>query len=146
MNKYLKWTAYAVLGLVVLGALLPDDKAAVANDAEATIANTAALPTAPPIKVTARDLFKAYEANEIAADSQYKGKRIEISGQIESIASDMFDEPLVQLSAGNFQNVGAQGLTKDVAAKLTKGQSITLVCNGAGEAIGTPMLDKCAVK
>lgn len=144
MKKLLKWVLIIFAGLIVLAVLLPQDKDAAAVEATSA-ADAAEAAAAPAIKVTARDLFKAYEANEIAADSQYKGKRIEITGEIESIASDMFDEPLVQLSAGDFQNVGAQGLSKEVAGGLSKGQSITLVCTGAGEAIGTPMLDKCSV-
>ena len=115
----------------------------------AEAANSQAAPPAPAadaIKVSARDLFRAYEANEIAADSQYKGKPIEITGTVEGITSDLMDEPVVQLSAGQFQSVNANGLEKNVAAGLTKGQSVTLSCTGAGEVIGSPMLDKCSIR
>lgn len=145
MKKLLKWVLIVFAGLIVLAVLLPQNKEGDAADATRA-ADAAEASAAPAVKVSARELFQAYEANEIAADSQYKGKRIEISGEIESIASDMFDQPLVQLSAGEFKYVGVQGLTKEVAAGLAKGQSIALVCNGAGEAIGTPMLDGCAIK
>lgn len=105
----------------------------------------ASAPVADAIKVSARDLFRAYEANEIAADSRYKGKPIEVTGTVEGITSDLMDEPVVQLSAGEFQSVNASGLDKSVAAALSKGQTVTLNCTGAGEVIGSPMLSNCSL-
>ena len=35
-----------------------------------------------PVTVMARDLFAAYEANEVAADRQYKGKRLMVAGAV----------------------------------------------------------------
>lgn len=106
-----------------------------------------AAPPADAMKVSARDMFKAYEANEIAADQQYKGKAIEMTGIVESISSDMMDEPVVQLATGNeFQSVNARGLPKAVAGNLSKGQSITLNCKGGGEIVGSPVLDDCSLR
>jgi hypothetical protein len=117
-------------------------RAAAANTQESAVAATAA----DAIRVSAGDLFRAYAANEIAADSQYKGKPIEITGTVDGISSDLMDEPVVQLSAGQFQSVNANGLEKNVAAGLAKGQSVTLSCTGAGEVIGSPLLDNCSVR
>lgn len=140
------------IGLAVLAGAAVSGDAYNEYKARAEAANTAsseqaqAAPAGDAIKVTARDMFKAYEANEIAADSQYKGKPIEISGTVESISSDFMDQPVVQLAAGEFQAVNAQGLSKDVAGALAKGNQVTLLCTGAGEVVGSPILDKCTVQ
>lgn len=106
-----------------------------------------ASPAADAIKITAHELLDAYAANEVAADGQYKGKTLEVTGKVVGIDSGMDDEPVVQLETSNeFEHVHARGLSKDVAASLSKGTTITVVCTGGGEVIGTPMLDDCKVK
>ncbi|HZH44276.1 MAG TPA: hypothetical protein VEY50_09365 [Lysobacter sp.] len=138
---------WGILGAAALsGDAYQDYKArAEARDNSAAAVEQAA--PADAIKVTAAELFASYEANEVAADSQYKGKTLEITGKVAGIDSGMGDEPVVQLESSNmFQHVQARGLSKDVAASLAKGSKITLVCEGAGEVIGSPMLDDCRVR
>lgn len=99
------------------------------------------------IVVSARQLHAAYDANEISADQNYKGKTLEVTGIVESIGSDFSDEPSVNLSAGNeFGWVTASGLATSVAASLSKGQQVTLVCVGAGEVASFPMLSDCEMR
>jgi hypothetical protein len=51
--------------------------------------------------VTARDLYAAYEANEVSADAQYKGKRFTIDGVIDTIGKDVLQTPYVALKTPN---------------------------------------------
>lgn len=138
------------IGLAILAGAAVSGDAYSDYKARAEAANATSREQAAPvdaIKVSARDLFKAYEANEIAADSQYKGKPIEITGTVESISSDFSDEPVVQLSGGEmFQMVHANGLDKATAGGLSKGQGVTLACTGAGEVIGMPSLSNCSLR
>lgn len=98
------------------------------------------------IAVNAEELFAAYKANEIAADQRYKGKPIRVSGVIEDITSDVFDNAVVQFQAGGFmEQVHAGGLPNTVAAQLSKGERVSLLCKGNGEVIGFPMLDECLI-
>ncbi|GAA5004802.1 hypothetical protein FNZ56_06750 [Pseudoluteimonas lycopersici] len=135
------------IGIAVLAGAVSSAAHTSASSTTAVSSDSAtAQPPVDAIKLSARDLFNAYQANEIAADGQYKGKPLEISGVIESIDSDVMDEPSVQLSVDEFQTVAAHGLPKDVAAQLAKGQSITLNCTGAGEVIGSPVVDHCSLR
>lgn len=139
------------IGLAVLAGAAVSGDAYKDYKARAEAANAAkteqAAPAADAIKITARELFKAYDANEVAADSKFKGKPIEITGVVESISSDIADEPVVQLSGGEmFQMVHANGLDTATAAGLSKGQEITLACTGAGEVIGMPSLSDCSLR
>lgn len=139
------------IGLAVLAGAAVSGDAYKDYKARAEAANAAkteqAAPAADAIKITARELFKAYDANEVAADSKFKGKPIEITGVVESISSDIANEPVVQLSGGEmFQMVHANGLDTATAAGLSKGQEITLACTGAGEVIGMPSLSDCSLR
>jgi hypothetical protein len=102
----------------------------------------------PPIDVTARVLFKAYDANEVSADDTYKGKKIRVSGTVSSIDKDMFDHIIVRLSGGDSFGINTVDATvlpsqKGAAAQLSKKQAVTLLCTGNGKVMD-PQLDDCS--
>ncbi|AOK03317.1 tRNA_anti-like [Burkholderia pseudomallei] len=98
------------------------------------------------VSVTAGALFTAYEKNEVAADQKYKGKALSVSGTIQSIDKDAFDNIVVKLRSSNeFMPVNAY-LSKEheaLAASLEKGKKVTWTCEGDGRLIGSPMLRDC---
>lgn len=146
VSPIIYFVGLAVLASAAIGGDAYKDYKARAEAANAVKTEQAA-PAADAIKITARELFKAYSANEVAADSKFKGKPIEITGVVESISSDITDEPVVQLAGGEmFQMVHANGLDTATAAGLSKGQEITLACTGAGEVIGMPALSDCSLR
>ena len=53
--------------------------------------------TKPNLIVSAKKLYKDYNANEIAADEKYKGKIIEVTGVIRDIGNDIMDNAYVTL-------------------------------------------------
>lgn len=98
----------------------------------------------PAIPVTARDYFSLYQENEVAADAQFKDKHVEITGTVAGINKDVMDKVYVELETSNqFMSVHASGVSQDVAARLSKGDQVTLNCVGAGMIIGTPRLEEC---
>ncbi len=98
------------------------------------------------IVVTADEMVATYKGNEIAGDQKYKGKKVEITGEVERIDSDVTDEPVVILAAkDSLLGVRVEGLSKAAAAKLTKATQATFICKGAGELVGSPRVDGCSV-
>lgn len=98
------------------------------------------------ISVSADELLDAYESNEVAADAKYKGKKVRVTGKLSSIGSGFGDEPLLQLGSKMFPHVSATGVEKSEAARLTKGQDITLECKADGEIASMPQLTNCSIK
>lgn len=143
-------TIAVALAFLAAAACTPPSGQPAATDAPA--ADAAAAPAEPKaeepaIAVTSLELAAAYEENEIAADQKYKGKRLEVTGTITGIDSDLMDKPVVQLETKNpFMSAGASGLPVEVAATLKKGQKITLICTGNGEVMTMPQLNECVVK
>lgn len=148
LKKLLKWILIIVIGLIVLGfigAMLSDDEPSTA----ASTNTTADAPVETAIPVTAQQLFDAYDSNEVAADKQYKGQLLQISGTVASIDSGLTDNAQVQLATSNdFMSVSATGDENfdNAAASLNKGQSVTLLCRGEGEVIGSPMVGDCVIQ
>lgn len=151
MKKLLKWVVIVLAGLFVLGLIVGQgDKKGTATAAESANGEAeetaAAAPPAPAVEVSATQLFQDYDANEVAADQKYKGKRLKVTGSVAGINKNAFDNIYVEIATPNeFSSVHAQGIPEATAAALQKGQAIEVSCNGAGLMMGSPMLDECSV-
>ena len=99
-----------------------------------------------PLEVSAADLFAAYDANEVAADNQYKGKQLAVTGTVAGINKDFTDEVYVEIAGNEFLNIHARGIDPTVAAGLAKGTKITVVCEGGGLMMASPILNECEVR
>ena len=85
------------------------------------------------IIITASNLFTVYEKNEIKAEQVYKGKKVEITGIIDSIGTDILDNPYVKLSSGEkYSMTGVQCFFEDKdeiekVANLNTGETVTII-------------------
>jgi TM2 domain-containing membrane protein YozV len=88
----------------------------------------------PVAELSAWQLLKAYEDNEVSADDAYKGKWLKVSGSVESIGKDILDAPYVALKTGQYEIRSVQIYFKDNSqlGSLRKGQNITIIgrCKG----------------
>lgn len=101
---------------------------------------------APTIEVENRKLWNDYEANEVAADDAYKGKRLKVTGVVASIDKNVTNDVVITLASPNeFMNTMAamEDSESKKAAALKKGAKIVLVCEGNGRIVGTPSLADC---
>lgn len=152
MKKVLKWIGIVVIALIVLGfigAMLGDDTDGATTSDTKPSGTTAVESNETALPVTAQQLFDAYDSNEVAADKQYKGKLLQIDGKVASIDSGLTDSAQVQLATSNdFMSVTATGdeAFDDAAAGLSKDQSVSLLCRGEGEIIGSPMVGDCVIQ
>jgi RecG-like helicase len=100
------------------------------------------------IKISARALHAAYEANEVAADNQYKGKILAVTGTVEDIAKDFLDKPYVTLNVGTFfQSVHCyfSGKENNILAQLKKNQRVTIIGKCDGFVMLSVMMKNCEV-
>jgi hypothetical protein len=84
------------------------------------------------LRVDANTYAKDYDANEIAADNKYKGKKILLIGKINSINKDIGGNGYLALRGpGMFQDVQARlsDAGMEGAADLAKGMTVYLVCD-----------------
>lgn len=143
------------IGLAIFGAAVSSSSykdyaeraKAAAADAQVAQGEASTARAVPAVEVTASQLFAAYEANEVAADNEYKGKALAVSGKVAGINKDFTDEVYVELESGSpFQSIHARGIPQDAAAALQKGQSITVECVGSGLMVGSPILKDCTLR
>ncbi|MBS1662787.1 MAG: hypothetical protein JST68_17210 [Bacteroidetes bacterium] len=92
--------------------------------------------------VSAKEYYKKYQENEVAADNVYKGKKLAITGTVESINKDIADDAYISLVGDGELSMGVQCHLQDAqkAATVKKGTQITIIGTGDGMLIGFPQL------
>ena len=135
-----------VLGLIILAVLLFGSGGS--DDGSVGSADPAK-PAEPALKVTARELATAYEANEAAAQQRFGNKPLEVTATVTGVQLDFSDKPFLTLAGANeFTGPQAQltEASQTKASGLAKGNAVTLICGGVSEVVGTPMLSDCEIQ
>ena len=99
------------------------------------------------MEVTASELYRAYEANEVSADQQYKGKRLLITGVVENIGKDVMDNPYVALKIDFLKGVNCyfDDENNKVLSQLSKGQKIQIIGTCAGLTLTDVVVRDCGL-
>ena len=97
------------------------------------------------MELTASELYRAYEANEVSADQQYKGKRLLITGVVENIGKDVMDNPYVALKIDFLKGVNCyfDDENNKVLSHLSKGQKIQIIGTCAGLTLTDVVVKDC---
>lgn len=102
-------------------------------------------------KVSTQDLGNAYINNAKEAEKKFKGKKLEIKGEITDIREDgISDIPEVILKLNDQHKdiqpraVFANTETNKVS-QLKKGQHISMICNGGEQYSGMVVLENCII-
>lgn len=152
-KRWWVWVLGGIVVIVVIGAMAGGGKKdAPASGAPSTTETTASAGTAPekpaeapPMAVTATEYYEAYDGNEVTADTKFKGKKLSITGTVKGVEKT-FGSIYAELEGDEFLGqVRCKLQTEADAAKLTKGQSITLIGVGDGKA-GFPRVTDCVLK
>jgi hypothetical protein len=140
--KQTSWGMIVLACLLGLGAIKVCSGAA-GGHKESGSAAAAEAPVAPVelAQLAASTLREDYDANQIAADHKYKGRRFRVSGTVAAITSDFADDPQVWLVSDGLGGVDADGLSKTFAGTLKKGDTLRAACTVTGSMIGTPTID-----
>jgi len=83
------------------------------------------------VKVDAGTMLAEFEGNEAAADAKYKGKTVAVTGIVEKVDTEFWDDEqyTIQLSDGNdyaIWTVNCNDVSADVAAKVQPGSKVTV--------------------
>ena len=99
-------------------------------------------------EVTANQLYRAYDNNEISADNKYKGKKLAVTGRISDI-SEVLGSINVDLKTGDgigWTKVSCTMKNRDDVARLRKGQKVTIIGTCTGLTLNISIdLDDCEI-
>ncbi len=92
------------------------------------------------ISITAEQLYKDYEANEIAADQKYKNKSIKVTGTVRVIGKTIGDAPFINLATGNYSHQVMVSFPAKVydneLAKYSSGTQVEITGTCRGRTLG----------
>ncbi|EOT5931765.1 hypothetical protein ACK6FX_004776, partial [Escherichia coli] len=97
-------------------------------------------------RTTAKALAELYDANEVAADNEIGGRKVEITGTVQEIAKNFTNDVIVRLESGNRLlpvMLSMEDSEKPKASKLKKGQKIVVTCEKMQLFIGAPSGSNC---
>ena len=103
----------------------------------------------PVIEITPSELYNAYEENEVAADNEYKGKKVRITGTIEDIGKDILDDVYITINAGDYDEIQCYFEDQkqiDKVATLKSGEEVTIVGECSGLSILNVVLQNCELE
>jgi putative nucleic acid binding protein/zinc ribbon protein len=129
--------------LIIIGALVGPKQE---SPNQQSAGGAPAAPAKPDFKVSAAELCRQYEANSIAADLKYKGKLLEVSGEIKDINKDIVNTIYVVLDSRNPESItDAQLYFSDAyekeAASLSKGEYFAAICRCDGKFMNVMLKD-----
>lgn len=136
---------YSIVGLTLAGFLFARTRVSESKERSAQLATPVVHPDGS-VSVGAVQLWREYQENEVAADNQYKGKRLRVTGTVVSVERDADGSPVLHLLSGNpiFRTMATldRAFIPD-AARLRKGDQVVVRCIGAGLMMRMPQLEKC---
>lgn len=102
----------------------------------------------PPIEVKAGDLLKEYASNALAADGKYKGKRIIISGKVDSIRKAPLYGYILQVVSDDPNDLtGIQCILghkpPPEAEQLKEGDAVKVIGTCDGQVLGQLKISRC---
>lgn len=141
-KKWWFWVIVVFATLVVIGSTN--------GDADSKDSGSPTHDTAPqPIKISAEELHNAYEENEVAAEKKYDRQLVEITGVVDNIGTDIFDDVYVTLSTGELLKSvqcyfeGDEEIDK--VASIVEGQKITVVGTCKGLSLTNVLVKECSI-
>ncbi|MCS3430135.1 OB-fold putative lipoprotein [Klebsiella sp. BIGb0407] len=97
-------------------------------------------------RTTATALAEMYDENEVAADDKIGGRKVEVTGVVQSIDKDFTDSVVVSLQSDNDYmpaRFGMEDSEKSQASRLRKGQTVSITCEKMRFFIGSPSGRSC---
>lgn len=133
--------------LVIVGKIISSGNSGSSSTPQSTPSRETQLAARTQVaSVSATEMWRQYEANEVAADNYYKGRVFRVTGTVQSIDKDFMDNIVIHLASPNefmptSATVDKSGASH--AASLQKGQRVSLTCLVKGRIVGSPVLDDC---
>ena len=126
-KRYWLLASVAVVSIGMMAGGLGGGSDATATDNDSSSSSSAS----KPVAVTAASLIKQFEENELQADAKYKGKTLKITGIVEGIDTEMFDEEdyvLDLTGGGDFEilAVHVYDIPTEDLASINKGDKVTV--------------------
>lgn len=144
MKKILKWIGIIVLVLIVIGAL-SGNKGGSTSKTGTNGTTQKQEKLQEPEKITAQQLADDFDANQVAAETKWKGKLVEFSAEITNITDTGLSFSKVASKQFSMAQISCRIVDKQQLLPLKNGQVVTVKGTVGGQTIGVIDVSECSV-
>jgi hypothetical protein len=120
--------------------------AAMASSTASSVPQSAPHEAPPPLRISAAQLYAEYDQNAVAANDEFAGRTLEVSGKILSAAHASGGMTRLRIAVDQYGLNDIEAQIADASdAPLKKGQPVTLLCTDLSRAQGSLTLDRCSM-
>ncbi len=142
MKKLLKWVGIGILAIIIISVITSGGKSGenkTSNGAQPT--QTAQ----EPMKVKAQELADDFDANQVSAESKWKGKLVQFSAEITNITDSGLSFSKVASKDFSMAQISCRIADKNQLMSLKNGQTVTVKGIVGKQTIGVIDVSDCSV-
>ena len=154
MARKFSFAAVSIGGILIVVILrmivAANDRSATPVAASASTAPSGDIPDVrrPPVKISAADLYSAYDLNGVAANDQYSGRKLEVSGvlsgkRIGQQGSGAHLHLKVDQSGVDYLDAVLSPAGQLPSSRLRNGDAVTIDCDQVQRSMGSLTLSDC---
>jgi len=143
MKKLLKWVGIGILAIIIIGAISSADKSGSSTKSNET-AQEAKVVQEPTI-VKAQELADDFDANQVSAESKWKGKLVQFSAEVTNITDSGLSFSKVASKQFSMAQISCRITDKNQLMSLKNGQVVTVKGVVGGQTMGVIDVSDCSV-
>lgn len=145
MKKILKWLGIGFIVLVVIGVISSAGKSGSSQKTDSTGTTPEKQQVQEPAIVKAQELADDFDANQVAAESKWKGKLVQFSAEITNITDTGLSFSNVASKQFSMAQISCKITDKQQLLPLKNGQNVTVKGVVGGQTIGVIDVSNCSV-
>lgn len=144
MKKFLKWGGIALVVIIIFSAIGRSNNS---NSGSKSSNNSQQQvePTPTPQEIEVTTLGDAFDANQVAAEKEWKGKFVKFSAEINNITDSGLSFHNVATKEFSLTQISCRIKDKEQLLSLTNGQTVTVQGVVGGQSIGVIDVSNCKV-
>lgn len=146
MKKFLKWGGIALVVIIILAALTESDDSN--NQGSNSNSNNTSQETSvaqEPMVIEANTLADAFDANQVAAESEWQGKYVQFTAEVSNITDTGVSFYNVGSKEFSMTQISCKVKDKQQLLSLTNGQMATVKGTVDKQTIGVIGVNNCEV-
>lgn len=145
MKKILKWLGIGLIVIIVIGVVSSAGKSGSSQNSESTGTTQEKQQVQEPTLIKAQELADDFDANQVAAESKWKGKLVQFSAEITNITDTGLSFSNVASKEFSMAQISCKITDKQQLLSLKNGQTVTVKGIVGNQTIGVIDVSDCSV-
>src|SRR3990167_3549461 len=145
MKKILKWLGIGLIIIIVIGVISSAGKSGSVQNSESTGSTQEKQQVQEPTLIKAQELADDFDANQVAAESKWKGQLVQFSAEINNITDSGLSFSNVASKEFSMAQISCKITDKQQLLSLKNGQTVTVKGVVGNQTIGVIDISDCSI-